>query len=148
MSDNQFPLGIEPKEDLPSRLVRLSGLPAKYWISAEDFNLVCQILQDKLDRGGTAANIITDESLFFDPLRKTLRSNISSSNDKFKFEGGSKSFILNNVPAVINFIAINDRFLFHNITQWSINTQLRTVTILEDLEPGDIINVNYHFIIS
>lgn len=48
-----YPLGIPPKEDLQSRLLRLAGVPQKYWISADEFNHVCQVVQGLLDNPGS-----------------------------------------------------------------------------------------------
>jgi hypothetical protein len=49
MPTNNHPLGIEPKEELQSRLDALAGIPEKYWISAEDWNRLAREIQRLLN---------------------------------------------------------------------------------------------------
>lgn len=91
-------------------------------------------------------DITTDESLVFDNSTNELRSNIGKSNQRFIWTEGDQEFSLVNEPSFINYISVNGQLLSDYLTQWSINGN--TITIIDELEVNDIININYDFIIT
>lgn len=57
-------LGIEFKEDIPSRLEAFQGVPAKYWISATDFNKLLTAIQTLMESGtgGSGVDLLAREA--------------------------------------------------------------------------------------
>lgn len=121
------------------------GKIVEYWWE-NDNDLSDEGLVEKVNKADL--EIITDASLFFNPLTKELRSNVGQTTQTFEWQSGTQEFELTDEPAIINYIAVNGQLLANPLTQWSVDVPNKKITILDTLEPDDIININYQFIIT
>ncbi len=92
-------------------------------------------------------DILTDESLFYNPLTKQLRANVSQTTQTFTWQAGSQVFTLTDIPSNIILIAVNGTMLYNQITQWSMDVQSKKITVLTPLNTNDTITINYQFVI-
>lgn len=105
-------------------------------------------LVDNADPDNPNISISTDDSLFFEASTREMRSNIGQSTQTFTWNGGAQEFTLVDVPAQIIYIAVNGQLLVDMVNQWSIDVPNKKVTILDQLDPGDKVTVNYKFTIT
>lgn len=93
-------------------------------------------------------NIKTDLSLYFDTETRELRGNLSSFTQKFIWQSGVQEFSLIESPVDIEYIHVMGQILLDELEQWRVDTEQKTVTILDELQEGDIINIRYTYIIT
>lgn len=97
---------------------------------------------------GFISEIKTDISLFFNNETKELRSNIGEAEQRFIYSNGSEqTFELTDKPSITPVVTVQGVGLDW-LTQFSIDVQSKKITILDELEEGDLINIQYKFIIT
>lgn len=97
---------------------------------------------------GFISEIKTDISLFFNNETKELRSNIGEAEQRFIYSAGSEqTFELTDKPSITPVVTVQGVGLDW-LTQFSIDVQSKKITILDELEEGDLVNIQYKFIIT
>lgn len=97
---------------------------------------------------GFISEIKTDISLFFNNETKELRSNIGEAEQRFIYSAGSEQeFLLTDAPCITPRVSVQGVGLDW-LTQFSIDVQSKKITILDELEEGDLVNIQYKFIIT
>ncbi len=97
---------------------------------------------------GFISEIETDISLFFNDETKELRSNIGEAEQRFIYSDGSEQdFLLTYAPCITPRVSVQG-VLLDWLTQFSIDVQSKKITILDELEEGDLVNIQYKFIIT
>lgn len=99
-------------------------------------------------QGGGLQTIETDESLYFDVSTMILRSNVGESGQMFVYMLGLQEFKLVDKPIDISHIQVNGIGLNSPVTDWNVFVNEKKVKILKPLNEGDIIKINYKFLIT
>ena len=87
-----------------------------------------------------------DSSLYL--IGGVLGLNVGQTTERFTWSSGTQEFILTNIPTNINYISVNGQLLSNEEKQWSVDMVNKKVTILDTLDSGDTININYQFLIN
>lgn len=122
-----------------------SGKITEYWWE-NDNDLSDEGLVEKVNKADL--EIITDASLFFNPLTKELRANVSDFSEKYTYTSGVQEFVLISTPAKIIYISVNGQLLEDPLTQWSIDVPTKTITILDEMDTGDRVTIHYQYFIT
>lgn len=104
-------------------------------------------LVDNTDPDNPNISISTDDSLFFEASTREMRSNIGQSTQTFTWNGGAQEFTLVDEPTSIVYVSVNGQIILE-MAQWTIDVPNKQITITDPLDNGDVVVINYKFIIT
>lgn len=98
--------------------------------------------------GTGGIDFTTDESLYLDPVTKVLRANLTTTIDTFNYLSGVQEFTLTETPVRMLYVWVQGVGLVKKNIQYEIDGVSKKLTILDELEGGEVITACYHNVIN